>query len=426
MSLAQARAQAYHALECAERGGDQALLAALLAHAFFCDWRSGADADESQLSRALELERGHPLLTEHDLEPPSEVAGIYLMSMGRLDQARELLEGTLDRAQAQGQEYVRADVLLRLSVLASRTGDPHRGAELAQAGLEIAEQLDLGQLTSAQLYGCGLAALHLGRPDQVTEFAERGQELSRKVGDRVYLRAHEAVLGAVDVACGRYADAAAKLRPLISQRAELGRRFESFWVPEIVEALIGAGEIEEAATLAADLRDRYRDPVTAASAARCAALLAAAEGRLDDAVADLTQARQLRAQITPEPIPDGRILLALGGVQRRLRQRRAARETLSAAIEIFDRADAALWAARARQELARVSGRAPAAGELTVTELRVAELIASGLTNKAAAAELYVTVRAIESTLTKVYAKLGISSRTQLASRLRSGGAHAP
>jgi DNA-binding CsgD family transcriptional regulator len=89
-----------------------------------------------------------------------------------------------------------------------------------------------------------------------------------------------------------------------------------------------------------------------------------------------------------------------------------------------------LWAARAREELARVSGRPAGTGELTVTELRVAELIAREMSNRAAAAELFVSVRAVESTLTKVYAKLGVRSRTQLASYLRdqagqpaSGGA---
>jgi DNA-binding CsgD family transcriptional regulator len=417
-----ARAAAYRALEHAERADDEALLAALLAHAFICDWRCGYEADESQLARAMELERGHAMLSENELEPPRQVAGLYLSSVGRLDEARAVLEGTLAEAQAQGMEYVRADVLLRLSVLASRTGDPRRGAELAREGLEIAEQLDLGQLTSAQLYGCGFAALYLGLPDEVAEIAGRGQELSFKVGDRVYLRAHDAICGAVDVARGNYAAAAARLRPLISHRSELGRRFESFWVPEIAEALIGVGDIDEAAVLAADLQERFHDPVTRAAAARCRGLLSAACGRLEDAVAELRQAQELRSQVTPEPLTDGRILLALGTVQRRLNQRRAARETLEAAITTFDLASARLWANRSRQELARVSGRPPGTGGLTGTERRVAELVASGMTNRAVAAELFVTVRAVEATLTKVYAKLGVGSRTQLTGRL-SGGA---
>jgi Tfp pilus assembly protein PilX len=96
-------------------------------------------------------------------------------------------------------------------------------------------------------------------------------------------------------------------------------------------------------------------------------------------VADLDHAVELQAAITPQPVQRGRTLLALGSVQRRLKQRRAARETLGEAIRLFQGAEAALWAARAKEELARVSGRAPGTGELTPTELRVAELIAQAM-----------------------------------------------
>ena len=68
--------------------------------------------------------------------------------------------------------------------------------------------------------------------------------------------------------------------------------------------------------------------------------------------------------------------------------------------------------------LARVSGRAPGPVELTVTETRVVELVTRGLTNREVAAELFVSVRAVESALTKSYAKLGVRSRTELAARL--------
>lgn len=129
---------------------------------------------------------------------------------------------------------------------------------------------------------------------------------------------------------------------------------------------------------------------------------------------------RLMGQLTRQPVQIGRTLVALGAVQRRQKQRRTARDTLELALALFEEAQAALWTERARQELARIGGRTTNSSELTTTELRVAELIAGGMSNKAAAAELFVTRRTIESTLTKVYAKLGISSRTQLASQLRA------
>ena len=340
--------------------------------------------------------------------------------MGRLDEAKQRFESVLARAEAEGIEYVRADMLNRLSQLVSRTGNPRHGLGLARSGLEIAEQLDLGQLTGALLFGCGFAALLLGQPELVTEYVDRGVRKAGEVGDRVFLRMHQALPGALDLAQGDFAGAVATLAPLIPHLPELGRRFESLWLPEVIEALIGAGDVDAGAELLDRMIARHSDPLSLAAQARCRGLLAAARGQLDEAIAELSQALRLREPISDEPVERGRILLGLGSIQRRLKQRRAARESLSEAIACFEGAEAALWTERAKAELARVSGRVPgSAGELTVTERRVAELVAGGLSNRAAAAQLVVTVRTIESTLTKVYAKLGVSSRTQLASKLR-------
>ncbi len=420
---ARARTEAYQALEWAERAGELALLAPLLAHAFLCDWRCGREVDERQLERALDLERqvSSPV---NQLEPPSQVAGMYLMRVGRLDEAAETLERVRAEAEAEGVEHVRADALRLLSVIASVTGNPSQGMELAQAGLDLAEQLDRGQLASALLYACGYAALQLGRPGAVAEFTRRGQELSRKVGDRVFLRCHEIHLGELELSLGNFAAAAARLRPLLAYIPELGRNFGSELVPETVEALIGAGDLEAAAGLLADLEGNYRGPVVAAAAARCRGALAAASGRPDEAITELTKALRQQDQMTPQPVQRARTLLMMGAVQRRLNRRRAARETLGEAIAAFESASAALWATRAREELARVSGRARGSDGLTTAEARVAELVARGMSNQAAAAELFVTVRTVESTLTRIYAKLGVRSRTQLASYLREHPAH--
>ena len=233
-----ALAESHRAVAYAERAGDPVLLAATLAEDFIRGWVAGCEVDERQLDRALELECSLGLVGR--VAPPSMAAGLYLMGMGRLDEARESFERTLARAEAEGIEYTRGDVLLRLSLIATRTGEPRRGAELAQAGLEIAEQHDLGQLTSAVLFGCGLAALGLGQAGKVREFAERGIGLSRKVGDQVYLLGNEALLGSLDLALGDFAAAAARLRPLTGQVWSVGRRpsFQGI-VTDTVEALTG-------------------------------------------------------------------------------------------------------------------------------------------------------------------------------------------
>jgi DNA-binding CsgD family transcriptional regulator len=406
------------AAAAAEQSGDQALLAASLAQTYLYSVMSGAEADGTQLDRALAIERSGPALVM--LTPPSEVAGLCWTLTGRLADAGRALRRGLARAQAEGTEYWQADILLRLSLLAGRRGDLAAAAELAEASLEVAEQLDLSQLTSAALYACGWAALLAGRVEQVRGCAERGLRLSRRVGDRAYLTGHEALLGSLSLTLGDAAGAADRLVPLCDELPGVGYRLATqFLLPDAAEAAIGAGRPGEARALLGRAGSVARDPVFGALVARGQGILAAAEGRPGDAVAELSRALELHDAVDPMPVERARTQLMLGGVQRRLKQRRAARETLTAARDAFETAGAPLWAARARAELARVSGRAPAAGGLTETERRVAELIAAGLTNREVAAELFVTVRAVESTLTKLYAKLGVRSRTQLAGRLR-------
>lgn len=109
-------------------------------------------------------------------------------------------------------------------------------------------------------------------------------------------------------------------------------------------------------------------------------------------------------------------------VQRRLRRNRAARESLDAALDRFTAVGAPLWAEIARAELARVGGRVGSPGTLTPAEERIAALVAEGRTNKEVASELYLSVHTVEATLTRVYSKLGVRSRTRLARELARVG----
>ena len=79
---------------------------------------------------------------------------------------------------------------------------------------------------------------------------------------------------------------------------------------------------------------------------------------------------------------------------------------------------APIWRDRARRELGRISGRAAGnRDELTSTERQIAELVATGRSNREVAAEMFIAVRTVEANLTRVYAKVGVRSRSELAAR---------
>src|SRR5262249_23070938 len=147
--------------------------------------------------------------------------------------------------------------------------------------------------------------------------------------------------------------------------------------------------------------------------ADCRALIATsdeADAHFRTAVEGLEHAR---------PLDRARIQLHYGQHLRRAQRRMDARDQLRAAFDGFDRVGATPWADRARRELratgetARKRDISPLA-QLTPQELQVARLVADGATNKAVAAQLFVSPKTVEYHLRKVFDKLGIASRGEL------------
>ncbi len=152
------------------------------------------------------------------------------------------------------------------------------------------------------------------------------------------------------------------------------------------------------------------------SSPAAAALLLAARGDLEGAFASFERALLEHARTT-DPFHHARTLLALGRTQRRAKRRGDARTTLEDALARFERLGAPLWAEQTRTELARIGGRAASDGALTDAESRIAALVAQGHTNREVAAALFLTPHSVETALTRIYRKLGVRSRTELARR---------
>jgi DNA-binding CsgD family transcriptional regulator len=186
-----------------------------------------------------------------------------------------------------------------------------------------------------------------------------------------------------------------------------------------VEALAATGDCREAREALAMFEERTAatsSPWAEPLILRCRGLIHAAEQGLEPARTSL-QAAIVEEEALPLPLERARTWLELGRVLRRSQRRAAAHEALEHARSLFDDLGAALWSQRAQTELARIGGRTASPHELTPTESRIAHLVAEGMTNREVAAALFVTPKTVESTLTRIYRKLGVRSRTELARR---------
>jgi DNA-binding CsgD family transcriptional regulator len=231
-------------------------------------------------------------------------------------------------------------------------------------------------------------------------------------------------LGGAALAAGDVAAAAADLR--VARALAAGMSLHSVRVLpfrlELVEALLAAGDVARATAEAEALgRDAERAalPSARAEAAAASGMVAATEHRATGALVHFDAALALYGALDL-PFDEARVRLAAGVAARRQGKRTIAIAHLDAAVDSFRRLGAAPWAARALTERDRVGDRAVAKGALTPTEQRIAMLVAAGQTNAEVAAALFVSLRTVESNLTRVYRKLGVRSRVQLASKLHN------
>ena len=129
-------------------------------------------------------------------------------------------------------------------------------------------------------------------------------------------------------------------------------------------------------------------------------------------------ARRVDLEPAAAPFEVACTLLVKGRLNRRAKQKRAAAQALTEALALFEQLGAPTWIAQATAELDRVGLRRPAPGELTAGERKVAELAATGMTNRQVAEAAFMSPKTVEANLARVYRKLGIGSRAELGARL--------
>jgi DNA-binding CsgD family transcriptional regulator len=349
------------------------------------------------------------------------VAGKRLMWRGELEAARALFSSLSALADERGERTSYAMLRLHLCELEMRAGNWGAAGALLD---EWAQSSDYETQFRPQYHRCrALLAAGVGEAEEAerwaTEAIERAQAATI-LWDELEARRARGIAALLTLAPKR---AVAHMRPVWGH-CERERVLDPgvFPVaPELVEALAELGELTEARTVAerlSELGTAQAHPWALANAKRAGAIVTLAAGPYDESSAATLRDAADELGRLEMPFDRARCLLALGRLQRRAKQWRAARDTLEAAVAGFGALGSEGWAGRARSELERVGGRQRGSGELTPSERRVAELAADGLANKEIAATLYVTVNTVEVHLARVYAKLGVRSRAQLGSRL--------
>jgi DNA-binding CsgD family transcriptional regulator len=396
-------------------------------------------ADANAALATLELLRGRGLRTDllervdsltDGLRPESAQDATYLMRAGarcalmllyadRFDEARVSFEALHEHAIHD--QNALPHVLGYLGLLEAWSGNWTSALRYADESEEAAVEAGLPILRDRALLLRAFVDAHLGRVDAARAAAEEALQLAER-GNRLNEIRALGALGFLDLSLENVQEAAQHLNRAFEVEAASGFRDPGVtrFHGDYIEALVSAGELARAEEPLQWLEERGATldrPSARASAARCRGLLLAARGAADPAFAAFERALREHERF-PDPFERGRTLLALGAAERRAKQKRRARETLSQALAVFEGAGAELWTDKARAELARIGGRAPAGDELTLSERRIAKLVADGKTNKEVAAILVVADRTVESALTQVYRKLNVRSRTELARRL--------
>ena len=413
IALLAERARAILPADASIRARFLAAMATGIASVMGGDAEAGADS----LREAVLLAEGAPELRED----PRLLAWLVLGPIFLRESltGRVLIEQALEAARARA--AVGALPFL-LNLIARDQATTDRWA-VAQATYTEAIQLasETGQRVELAFGLAGLAWLEArrGREAQCRTHATRALALSRELGMGFYEIWAVAALGELELGQSHAAAATEHFEALEEMLARLGiTDVDLSPAAELVDLYVRLGRGEEASALAARTYGAAAakgQPWSRARAWRCRGIVAVAE---TEAVEAFEQALALHAE-TPDAFETARTRLAFGERLRRMRRRVRAREQLRAALETFEKLDAAPWADRARAELA-ASGetlrrRDPSTiDELTPQELQIAMLLAGGKTTREAAAALFLSPKTIEYHLRHVYLKLGINSREEL------------
>lgn len=405
------------AIELAEQASERTILRVALGALGHAQALLGLDASPTMRRATAISENVSPGEAAH----PSSIRGHQMLWEGKVDEARRLVKEADVAYVEAGLELMRYDTLPVLSEVECAAGDWSDATFHADEGYDIVIDAGLHEIRDQVLYPRALVTALRGNAEEARRDAGEGVSLAAAQGNVWGEVANRSVLGFIALSEGDPAEVVRVLDPAERLVADSGIVEPGAFpfIPDLVEALVPLGRLDRAKQVVDRLHEQglaLDRALALATAARCRALIAAALGDLPGALIELELALAEHERVAI-PFESARTQLINGEILRRMKRKRESRESLEEARSQFRELGARLWEARADQALARIGGRSASPTDLSETERRVADVVARGLTNKETADRLFMSVKTVESNLRRVYRKLGVRSRTELARR---------
>ncbi|WP_416978406.1 ATP-binding protein [Streptomyces sp. T028] len=425
--FSEARQEAAHAAELAARGGDRRTELMSLSFQASTETLMGHPNAPTTIKRALKEPQNPYVACHHNGVGAARFR--WLLMSDQLPEARATITALLREVRRRGMVESEVHFQRFLAETELRSGHCGRALDLSRESLRLARDSGIGLGASAML--ASLAEASGGDLDRALALAREAAERAEEDGDQMYLSRALAAQGHAQLVAGDAAGAVASLRRV--RELEVGLRItdpaRGRWHGDLAEALVRVGEPGEAQDVIDVTREHAlrlgRESVLAVLD-RAEALVRAAHGDHEGALARLTSVQDRLAKLG-YGLEEARAAFALA----RLRTGRPGPTSYDEAARLFRRCRALPWlrqvdaaaAAGATEAVPAVPQAAPASDALeglASMERQVAALVMEGATNREIAARLFISVKTVEATLTRVYRKLGIRSRVDIV-RLAAG-----
>ncbi len=387
---------------------------------------------ESTEGAALVLPMVEPLQTmiasdPAALEPTTGIALSFLMT-DDFAITEKLLSAIISKAVATGAVTAMPLALTGRSVIQLKRGDWQGSAANGYRALSLAQDAEQVFQVGNSLGMVAVIEANRGNESACRESVAAALEITSRIGSAPIEALTHNTLGLLELSLCNFESAAQALERSREICREYGLlEFGHFqWPSELSETYVRLGRTEDALSVVDELdwhAERTDRPIIKAFAARCRGFAVEAnyEQHFDSALEWHQQSER--------PFELARTQLCYGERLRRDKKRAAARPQLEQAWLSFRSLGAEIWAelARAELEAAGVSVTQEESNSrvalLTPQELQVAMAVAEGASNREAASQLFLSPKTIEYHLSRVFRKLNVTARSQLADALQQTSA---